>query len=126
MMTLEEFKKVIDDAHQYRHPGRVFCISLRGSGEPTLNRDLPKMIKYAKSKERTFVSFMTHGNLLFRDLAEQVIESGVDEVTVSMIGYDRETYNRSMLGGDFDVVMANIANFQATLRNCGYGNTKIN
>lgn len=126
MMTLEEFKKVVDDACQYRPLTRPLCISLHGSGEPTLNRSLPSMIKYAKSKGRTYVSFFTHGNRLSRDLAEEVIESGINEVTVSMIGFDRETYNRSMVGGDFCVVMENIRAFQDILRRGDHPDAKIN
>ncbi len=126
MMTLEEFKRVVDDAYQYRLPGQQFFITLHGSGEPTLNRHLPEMIRYAKSKEGTHVSFFTHGNRLSLELSMRVIESGIDEVSVSMIGYDRETYNRSMVGGDFDLVMSNIASFQDILQRGGCQHAKIN
>lgn len=126
MMTLEEFKKVLNDAYQHRHPDRPLCISLHGSGEPTLNRKLPEIIRYAKSKSDTYVSFFTHGNNLTPALSQKVIEAGINEVTVSFIGYDRETANRSMVGGDFDRVMANIHAFQEILRAGYYPNTKIN
>jgi len=126
VMTLPEFMKVIDDAYQYRDLSRPMCISLHGSGEPTLNRNLPEIIQYAKSKGHTYVSFFTHGNRLSRGLAERVIESGIDEVTISLIGYNREIYNESMVGGDFDLVMENIQAFQKILRHKHDRNCKIN
>src|SRR3989344_1977888 len=126
MMTLEEFRKVLDDTYQYRHPERPLCISLHGSGEPTLNRKLPEIVRYAKSKSQTYVSFFTHGNLLTPTLSQQVIDAGINEVTVSLIGYDKETCNKSMVGGDFDRVMGNIRIFQKILRHGNYPNTKIN
>lgn len=127
MMTPEEFRKVVDDACQYRLSSRPLFISLHGSGEPTLNRHLPEMIRYAKSKPDTYVSFFTHGNRLTQELSKRVVEAGIDEVTVSMIGYDRETYNQSMVGGDFCVVMENIRAFQDILRRGdGCPDTKIN
>ncbi len=126
MMTLEEFQWVVDEACQYRHPQRLLCISLHGSGEPTLNRSLPEIIAYARSLPGTYVSFFTHGNNLNRPLAERVIASGINEVTVSLIGYDRETYNQSMRGGNFDRVMENIRAFQDILRHNDHFNAKIN
>ena len=124
--TLEEFRKVVDDAYQYRDPNKTFYVSLHGSGEPTLNRHLPEIIRYAKSKGNTYVSFLTHGNRLSPELSLRVIESGINEVTVSMIGYDREAYNKSMLGGNFEVVMGHVLAFQDILRTGKYPNTKIN
>lgn len=126
LMTLEEFKRVVDDAYQYRPQNRPMCISLHGSGEPTLNRALPDIIRYAKSKGETYVSFFTHGNLLTPSLSLQVVGAGINEVTVSIIGYNRESCNQSMLGGDFDRVMTNIRGFQEILRKGNYPNTKIN
>lgn len=130
LMTLKEFKTVLDDAWQYRPPDRPMCISLHGSGEPTLNRELPEIIQYAKAKGHkesdTYVSFFTHGNNLNPYLSSKVIEAGINEVTVSFIGYDRESANRSMVGGDFDWVMNNIRAFQDILRSGNYSHTKIN
>jgi hypothetical protein len=126
MMIQEEFEKVIDDAYQYRIPGQPLFISLHGSGEPTLNHRLPDMIRYAKTMGRTYVSFFTHGNRLSYKLSRKVIEAGIDEVTVSMIGYDRESYNRSMVGGDFDLVMRNINDFQYILLGGRHSDAQIN
>ena len=126
MMTLEEFRKVLDDAYQYRPRDRAMCISLHGSGEPTLNRSLPEIIRYAKSKGDTYVSFFTHANNLTPALSQQVIAAGVNEVTVSLIGYNRETCNQSMVGGDFDRVMGHIRAFQEILREGNYPSSKIN
>lgn len=126
LMTLGEFKRVVDEAYPYRHPERPLCISLHGSGEPTLNRQLPEIIAYAKSLPHTYVSFFTHGNNLRQELSERVIESGIDEVTVSMIGYDPETLGRSMKGGNFELVMKNIRAFQEVLGRGNHHSTKIN
>jgi pyruvate-formate lyase-activating enzyme len=103
-MPLDVFMKVIDDACQYG----VTAISLHGSGEPTLHPELPKMIRYAKGKQGVHVSFFTHGKLLTEKRFASYMEAGLDLITVSIIGYDSETYRRWMTGDNFEKVLSNI------------------
>ena len=53
-MSLEFFQKVLDQL------GYVECIQLEGSGEATLNRDLPKYIAKAKQYAE-YVNIFTNG-----------------------------------------------------------------
>ncbi|MEA3515319.1 MAG: hypothetical protein U9R34_07600 [Nanoarchaeota archaeon] len=42
-LSLDESKKVLDDAREYG----ALCLEISGEGEPTLNKNLPKLIAHA-------------------------------------------------------------------------------
>jgi len=77
-------------------------------GEPFLNRDIFKMIYYAHARNiRSFV----HTNLSFKkdeDFFTQIIRSGLDELVVSLDGGSQRSYSRYRVGGNFNLVLANI------------------
>lgn len=125
-MTLGEFQKVLDDAYQYRNHTHPFCISLHGSGEPTLHPKLPEMILYAKSIGDTYVSFSTNGNYLNSIFSRKIIKAGINEVTVSFIGYNKEMCHQLMVGANFDRMVENIRAFKDILQQGHYSNAKIN
>ena len=64
---------------------------LHGIGEPLLNKDLPRMIAYLKARA-VYVLFNTNATLLTDDWARQLIQSGLDEIRVSIDGADPRTY----------------------------------
>ena len=100
------FEKMVDDAMAYGLEG----VSLHGSGEPTLNRDMPDYVRYVKSKGVKCTSF-TNGSKLTEALSRKLIESGIDVLRVSAIGYDRESYARWMSMDMFEEVRENVRRF---------------
>ncbi|MBT5938888.1 MAG: radical SAM protein [Rhodospirillaceae bacterium] len=100
------FTKIIDDALQYE----LDTVSLHGSGEPTLNRDMAKYVEYVKSKNVKCLSF-TNGYRLSEDISRELIEAGIDTLRISCIGYDRESYAHWMSLDTFDEVRANVKRF---------------
>jgi radical SAM protein with 4Fe4S-binding SPASM domain len=64
---------------------------LHGIGEPLLNKDLPRMIAHLKARGVT-VLFNTNATLLNEDWARRLIESGLDELRVSIDGANPKTY----------------------------------
>jgi MoaA/NifB/PqqE/SkfB family radical SAM enzyme len=72
---------------------------MHGVGEPMLVKDLPRMIRYLKDRG-TYVLFNTNGTLLQAKKFPSLIESGLDELRVSLDAADRETYLK-VRGKDF-------------------------
>ena len=97
------FTKIIDDALQYG----LETVSLHGSGEPMLSKDVPKYVSYIKSKGIKCMS-ITNGSRLTPKLSSDLIESGIDLLRISCVGYDRDTYARWMSFDGFDKVRNNV------------------
>ena len=105
-LPFDVFTKVIDDALSYG----LDTVSLHGSGEPTLSKDMPKYVSYIKSKGVKCVSF-TNGFRLTRELSRGLIEAGIDVLRISCIGYDKKSYAHWMSVDVFDEVRNNVKLF---------------
>jgi MoaA/NifB/PqqE/SkfB family radical SAM enzyme len=100
-LTLEEVRRIVD---QFPALERVV---LHGIGEPLLNRELTAMIAYLKARGAA-VLFNSDAITLTPPRARQLVESGLDELRVSMDAATRETY-RLIRGVDrFDRVVGNV------------------
>lgn len=92
MMTLETFKILADQVKSF--PTRVKAFRFTGFGEPLMNKNLPKMIEYAKHNNiAEKVTIFTNGSLLTQQLNHELIESGLDEIMLSLEGLSSEKYN---------------------------------
>ena len=96
------FYKVVDDALQYG----LKTVSLQGSGEPTLNKKFPQYVQYVKNKG-LYCYALTNGLFLRGDFARKVLDSGIDLLRISAIGYDRASYKQWMNRDSFDQVRNN-------------------
>lgn len=103
-MSMELFKKIIDEAAKYKLPS----IKLNYRGEPILHPKLPEMIKYAKDKGVLDVQFNTNGLTLTEELARKLIEAGLDRIIFSVDGGTKETYEKIRVLSNYDRVSANI------------------
>jgi len=106
MIPIDVYKKVIDDAMGYG----LEAVSIHGSGEPTLSKNFIESIKYAKSLGLTCYSF-TNGYLLTKELSEKIVESGLDVLRISVVGYDSHTYKEWMKTNSFEMVRNNASCF---------------
>lgn len=86
------------------------AVSLHGSGEPTLCKYLPEAVKYCKEKGLK-VTVFTNGSLLTENLSKKLIESELDILRVSVIGYDKPTYKEWMSKDNFELVRDNAKRF---------------
>ncbi|MDD5129561.1 MAG: radical SAM protein [Candidatus Omnitrophica bacterium] len=84
-------------------------INMFNWGEPLLNKDLTKMIRYAKEvKPLIYVITSTNLNINNDNLLEEVMNSGIDKIIVSCDGTTKESYGKYRVGGDFGLVMRNL------------------
>jgi molybdenum cofactor biosynthesis enzyme MoaA len=103
-LRLDEFKRIIDPV-----ASAVFGVSLSLRGEPLLGKDLLPIIEYSHAKN-VAVSFPSNLSVkLNRDKVVRLVESGVDTIYVSLDGASKETYDKYRIGGDFNLVLRNVA-----------------
>jgi MoaA/NifB/PqqE/SkfB family radical SAM enzyme len=101
------FEKFCAIADQFPVLDRVV---LHGLGEPLLNKDLPRMIRYLKERG-TYVLFNSNGIALTYRKGQELLDTGLDEYRLSMDGANRETYARVRGVDAFEKIWRNIQAF---------------
>ena len=92
-MSWELFTRIVNQVPN------IARVVLHGVGEPMLVKDLPRMVRYLKDRG-TYVLFNTNGTLLRPKKFQDMIDTGLDEMRVSLDAADRESYLR-VRGKDF-------------------------
>lgn len=105
-MDFTVFKKVIDDIHK-----TAFMVVLWNQGEPYLNKDFHKMVRYSSDKG-LFTLVSTNGNIDFE--AEDIVNSGLDSMIISLDGTTQESYNKYRVNGDLAKVLDNVRKIVTT------------
>ena len=101
-MSLDLFKQLVDEAS-----GKIRQFNLFHRGESLLHPQVGEMIGYANLKGiRTRLH--TNGTVLTPDLCNEIINKGLDVISFSFDGYDKEMYERNRVGANFDCVLGNI------------------
>lgn len=90
-MKLDLFKKIIDDLASFDRSIKV--LRLYKDGEPFLNKELAKMIAYAKqSGSVDYIDTTTNGSLMTPERMKPILEAGLDKINISVDGMNREQY----------------------------------
>ena len=82
---------------------RALKLQIGCGAEPTLHKDLVKIIALGKQYNVPYVSLTTNGNLLTKEQLAVAVENGLDELTLSAHGFTRETYEHLMTNGKFNL-----------------------
>jgi len=90
LLDFNLYKKIIDECSKHRSH---YSIRLSWRGEAFLNPQIYEMIKYAKQKGIKEVSTLTHGGFLDPEKFEELVDLGLDWLTISFDGVD-ETYEQ--------------------------------
>ena len=118
VMPLNLYKKIVDDICDFEKPIKV--LRLYKDGEPLLNKNFAKMVKYAKDSgccER--VDTTTNASLLNPKRNLEIIEAGLDRINISIEGVSAEQYLEfSGVKIDFDKFVENIAHFYDNRNGC--------
>ncbi|MFH1999823.1 MAG: radical SAM/SPASM domain-containing protein [Planctomycetota bacterium] len=94
--------------------------------EPLVDPRIEKFTKYLKEKDpQTNVLIFTNGYLLNGERASALSDAGVDEIDISVNGFDEESHNRVMHGISYQKVMANLLELGTLIRNRKLPNTTI-
>lgn len=108
-MDFTLYKKLIKEIALYKD--RIKRVHLHNYGEPLLDRELPRRIRFAKEHGIGHTYFVTNGAMLTPEMSRALIEAGLDEFKISFYGTDPNTYNTTMRGLDFYTTIENVKNF---------------
>ena len=108
-MEFSLFERLIEEIA--RHKNEVQKVHLHNYGEPLLDEKLPERIKLAKSLGIRHVYFVTNASMLTPEKSRELIKADLDEFKISFYGTDKETYNETMKGLDFDKSIQNVKDF---------------
>ena len=111
-MSWTLFQSIVDQV-----PG-VVRVVLHGVGEPMLVKDLPRMIRYLKARG-VYVLFNTNGTLLAPRKRREIIDTGLDELRVSLDAAEAESFLRVRGKDMFDRIVRNVSEFTALQREIG-------
>ena len=94
LMTMELFKKVIDDCYE----NNITKVELSVYGEPSIDPYLIDRIQYLRSYEMKY-SFTTNASKLTKDMSKKLIElGGLDKIHFSANALDPNIYHKVMGG----------------------------
>ena len=102
IMNFSTYKKVIDETKNY-----LIYQMLYLQGEPFLNADLFKMIKYSDDN-KIYTSLSTNGHFLSPQDIQKIIQSELKRIIISLDGATQESYEKYRVGGDLQKVISGI------------------
>ncbi len=107
-MDMELYKKIIDECAN----STLYSIKLSWRGEPLLNPRLVEMITYAKKRGIKDVAFLTNGERLTPKLTEDLVNAGLDWISISFDGMG-DTYNKIRKPAIFEETLEKIRYIRA-------------
>ncbi len=111
-MSWDLFTKIIDQVPD------IARVVMHGVGEPMLVKNLPDMIRYLKVRN-IYTLFNTNGTLLTPRRQRELIETGLDELRISLDAADAKTF-LAVRGKDFfDRIVKNISSFTKLQKSLG-------
>ena len=117
-LSWELFTNIVDQVPN------IARVVLHGVGEPMLVRDLPRMIRYLKARG-THVLFNTNGTLLAPRRQMEIIETGLDELRVSLDAAEAVTFLKVRGKDMFDRIVRNVSSFTNLQRSVGAATPKV-
>lgn len=106
-MPWELFAKIIDECARHE---ACRAISPYLQNEPLLDRELSEKIRLIKTRShgRLAARIVTNGNLLTSARAGELLDAGIDVISISLNARTGDVYERVMPGLSFGTVRANI------------------
>lgn len=109
-MRPELFRSCIDQLSD-----TLIYLMLYFQGEPFLYPGIIDMIRYA-SEKGIYTAVSTNGHHLDKDMARQIVPSGLDRLIVSLDGASQDTYEKYRAGGTFEKVVEGLDNLAGMKR----------
>jgi len=111
-MSWDLFTRIVDQVPN------IARVVLHGVGEPMLVKPLPRMIRYLKDRG-VYVLFNTNGTLLSAKKHRELIDTGLDELRVSLDAADAKTFLAVRGKNFFARIVRNVQEFTALQRELG-------
>ncbi len=114
-LNTNEWKSIVTDLRDWVGPYRA---QLAG-GEPFIRKDLLDIVRHA-TRNDVFTGVVTNGTLIDRSLAEDIVDSGLSYIHVSVDGIKPETHDELRgIRGVYDKTMSGIDHLVSASRGSG-------
>lgn len=91
-LPFSTYRKIVDEASDYP---QLIMLNLHKDGEPLLHKELPEMVEYARKRNiAKTIHLNTNGILLDTKIGKRLLESGIDDITISVDAAFPETYRK--------------------------------
>jgi MoaA/NifB/PqqE/SkfB family radical SAM enzyme len=117
-LSWDLFTRIVDQAPTVRRA------VLHGVGEPMLVAELPRMIRYLKARG-VYVLFNTNGTLLREKRFRELIDTGLDELRVSLDAADARSYALVRGRPFFDRIVRDVRRLREYQEESGAANPRI-
>jgi molybdenum cofactor biosynthesis enzyme MoaA len=97
ILNMEQIEKI---SNGFFH--RALKLQIGCAAEPTVYKDLASIIKLGKQKQIPYISLTTNANLLNPELLEDYLHAGLDEITISLHGVYKQTYEKLMANANYE------------------------
>jgi len=104
MLQNDFFTRTIDEIHK-----ELLYLIFYFQGEPYLNPDFLKMVKYASDK-KIYTATSTNAHDLNDEAARKTVESGLDRLIISIDGTTQDVYQQYRVGGNLEKVLEGAKN----------------
>lgn len=108
LMTDELFDKIVEEIREYEHWIEMIC--LNSDGEPLLDKKIASRIRRLKDAGIKHIQISSNAQLLSGERIQELLESGLDDIRISIDGYTKQTYEKIRRGLNFDIVKENTLN----------------
>lgn len=117
-MELKLFEKIISDLKDFN--GQIKTLRLYKEGEPLVNPFFHKFVELAKKSNKfKKIDTTTNGILLTRELSRKIIDSGIDQINISINGLSAEQYySLTKVHLNFDRMVDEISYLHSISGNC--------
>jgi len=114
-INLKDFERLVDECSQHG----LKVVNLEGSGEPTLNKNLPDYIRIVrKYNAKAFI--YTNGYNLHGNFMKKCVDAGLSLARFSIIGYNQLKYMQWMNRDAFNIVKKNATVMKDYIRKNNY------
>jgi len=108
-MKHKDFKEICYKINEFVPISSLEEIGLSGQGEPLLNKDLMKNVKWLKNNYNVkYLYLSTNGAMLTSNVSDELFSSGVDSIKISFNAFDKYEYEKVHGVDDYDRVLSNI------------------
>lgn len=103
IMDIALFEKAMDEIDAYGSRN----IALHKDGEPLLHPHIAQILSRVKAKVNHHVYLTTNGHYLTAEIAQHILDSGINILNISLGAIHQEVYSK-IRGGDIQKVLSNV------------------
>lgn len=122
-MSQELFEKIVNECALYSDQIQTFGLYMLN--EPLLDINLPARIAFAKKQGIKTTQIATNVDLLSNERIESLLNSGLDEMILSIESIYPEKHEKIRVGSNFTRVLKNVENLIQLRKEFGTGKPKI-